>query len=130
MKTTITEHELNNAVHAVGESLKNDGVNLSPESLCELNDTLHAFLTEKCALEIMKPSNGTHPCPHCGVELAQELNVKRTYVNKDGGDDIAVLGHYEGDDQIFEADEFYGLPEGRFDCLDDSDQCESCGGQL
>lgn len=60
--------------------------------------------------------------------------VTRTYINKDadehesGSDEVTALGHYE--DGEFENDAFGGFGGGRYDLLDDSDTCTSCGGQL
>jgi hypothetical protein len=80
-------------------------------------------------------------CHHCGVDLTVEDSVARTYFNIDVAldsedsedcdldtDDLVCLGHYEKDH--FEPDESVDFSGGRFDCLDDSDKCGTCDGQL
>lgn len=74
-------------------------------------------------------------CPHCKADLHAPEAVERHYINKDApetmGDssDAIGFGHYdhEGD---FEPDRPANLSGGRYDLMDDSDRCASCGGQL
>ncbi len=74
--------------------------------------------------------DGKPRCPHCHSDLSQDYSVTRTYINKDGGDDVVAEGRYEGKDQDFESQYFDGFADGRYDCQDDSDACVNCGGQL
>ena len=55
---SITESQLDDAVHAVAQSLTASGISLGEDSLCYLNETLAAFLTDICAVRITSDEGG------------------------------------------------------------------------
>ncbi|QOX80808.1 hypothetical protein FY034_17445 (plasmid) [Trichlorobacter lovleyi] len=75
------------------------------------------------------------PCPHCKTNLCAPGAVERHYIDKDApetmGDfsDAIGFGHYDHEGN-FEPDHPADLSGGRYDLMDDSDRCASCGGQL
>lgn len=75
-----------------------------------------------------EPQSATeeHVCQDCGANLTKEDAVNRRYTNKDEGNDRSVDGHYTSEG-VFENDHSCDLSGGRFDLLDGSDTCNSCG---
>lgn len=67
-----------------------------------------------------------HLCEQCGADLTVEYSVERCYTNKDEGPNRSVGGHYT-DEGVFENDHSCDLSDGRYDLLDGSDTCTSCG---
>jgi len=65
-------------------------------------------------------------CAECGADWSLFESVSREYVNKDGGVSAFGAGHYEPEG-MFEPDRKVDLSNGRFDLLDNSDSCISCG---
>jgi len=53
MQSQITDTELDNITHLANSAMVAHGVNLSDDALAELNEVLHSFLTERCALELV-----------------------------------------------------------------------------
>lgn len=62
----------------------------------------------------------------CGQDLTTRNSVRRTYTNKDDGPDKHGYGHYE-ENGDFETDNTVHLGDGRYDLVDGSDTCATCG---
>lgn len=56
---TITEPQLDDAVHAVAQSLEASGVSLGGDILCDLNEMLAEFLRANCAIRITSDEEGS-----------------------------------------------------------------------
>ena len=57
MKNKIAETQVDNITHMLAKILANHGVILGDELKCDLNDTLSAFLTEKCTVSITEDAH-------------------------------------------------------------------------
>jgi hypothetical protein len=100
----------------------------------DLSDTRSTYLpldvdasTADIWRSIKRHATGGDWCagPDCQADLAAPDSVSREYVNKDDGDPCYASGRYH--DGEFVSDAFNGFSAGRFDLLDDSDTCASCG---
>lgn len=69
-------------------------------------------------------------CESCGADLYALQSVTREYVDKEGGESVFGKGHYNPLTGDFEADIAAVISGGRYDLVDDSDECTNCNRQL
>jgi hypothetical protein len=58
MKNQITDTQIDNATHALAESLQSMGIVLGDEIKCNLNDTLSSFLYEHANVKVVSDEEG------------------------------------------------------------------------